>query len=420
MGAPAFPGENRLFRNRGGFRFEDVTDTAGVGQLARDSFTAIFADFDGNGWPDLHVAVDHTSDEFFLNDGGQFRRATNVAGANHRGNDMGVAVGDIDNDGDLDMYSTNITDPDFQFGTDQGNALYVNQRAERGFFRFFDEAWIRGAADTAWGWGVEFVDLEHDGDLDGIAATGFDEYIRTFPGAESLLETPIVAMINAGPGLFERTVIDGLERRDDSRALIAFDYDRDGDEDLLVTNVAGPARLYRNDSPRAFGDRSSWLEVSLIQAPGGNSQGIGATVTAQVGDRTYRRDVLAAESYLAGTPSEVHFGLRDGERVDLLTVRWTDGTVSEYRDLPPDRHVRIYQRPGDADRDGDVDRRDARRFRQCFRHQGSLGWECHAFDFDLNGAIDPVDAAAMSDALSEPIVEPEENPAERPRIRRGA
>ena len=409
-GRPEFPGYNLLFRNLGGLRFEDVTEESGLGFLARDSFTAIFADFDENGYPDLHVAVDHTNDEFYANYGGKFLRVSRQVQADHRGNDMGVAAADFDNDGDLDMYSTNITDPDFLFGTDQGNVLYVSQWNETGVLRFTDEAFVRGAWDTYWGWGVEFTDLENDGDLDLLAANGFEEFLRTFPGADSLRDKPTVAMVHDGEGMFTRTILPGLDAPQDSRALIAFDYDRDGDEDVLITNVGGPARLYRND--RSSGH---WFEASVVQRQGENAAGIGATLYATIGDTTRRRDVLAGESYLSGTPSEVHFGLGDAQSIDELVVEWTDGTTSTYVDVPVDRAVVIYQSPGDADRDGDLDRADLRRFRTC-RRGGELVGNCHAFDVDLNGVLDQRDAEALAERIEGIEVRPYDGRTERPRI----
>ncbi len=335
-GNPVFPGSNRLYRNLGGLTFADVTEAAGLGTLDRNSFSAIFTDFDGDRFADLYVAVDTTSDEFYFNLAGLFQPATAAVGTDHTGNDMGVAAADFDDDGDLDLYTTNITDPDPppNFGTTQFNVLYVNQQETLGTPFFVDEAQERGVEDTYWGWGVKFVDVEDDGDLDLVAVSGFDEYVLATHGASSdVYQTPTVLLVNDGNGEFARATGTGLDDPDDSRALVAFDYDRDGDRDLLVTNVDQPARLYENVSTGA-GHR---LDVAL--AP--DALAIGARVYATAGGVTRRRDVVAGRSYLAGTPSEVHFGLGDAAVVDELRVVWADGQQQVLRGVAAGQLLRL-------------------------------------------------------------------------------
>ena len=104
------PGSNRLYRNLGDFRFEDVTDEVNLGTLARNSFAAIFTDFNDDLFPDLFVALDTSSDEFYWNRAGRFELASEEVNLTHFGNDMGVAAADFDDDGDLDLYATNITE----------------------------------------------------------------------------------------------------------------------------------------------------------------------------------------------------------------------------------------------------------------------------------------------------------------------
>ena len=319
FGAYQFPGSNRLYRNLGDFRFQDVTEAVNLGgTLSDDSFTAIFTDFDEDGDPDLHVAIDHTSDASFRNDGGVFVDVTQAVGTTHTGNDMGVATADYDNDGDLDMYLTNITDPTGELGNTQGNVFYQNQLNALSYVQFTDVAFSLGVDDTYWGWGTEFVDVENDGDLDIVAVTGFDEFIlEQGPVDSPLYKTPSVLFLNDGTGHFARFFGTGLDTPDDSRSLIAFDYDRDGDQDLLVTNHNQPVRLFENVST----EQGNWLVVKLSP----DNYAINATAYATSGGVTRRRDVIAGRSYLAGTPSEVHFGLGAGSVVDTLRIEWADG-----------------------------------------------------------------------------------------------
>src|SRR5260221_14295538 len=117
-----WPGKNRLYQNLGGYHFKDVTDALGTTAMAYhgDSFTAVFADFTGDGLPDLYQANDHRVDRFYANIGnGQFRDETLAVGLNRAGNSMGVAT-TVGSDGMLDLFITNITDPGGYFGTNQG------------------------------------------------------------------------------------------------------------------------------------------------------------------------------------------------------------------------------------------------------------------------------------------------------------
>jgi len=350
-GHPGFPYGNLLYRNLGNFVFQDVTTSSGLGSLARDSFSAIFADFNDDLFPDIYVAIDHTADEFYWNNSGVFGSGAGTF-ANHVGNDMGAACADFDDDGDLDIYTTNITDPDGRFGPGLYNCLYLNldkspdpKPPPLGFTRFEDAAVARGVEDTYWGWGVEFIDVENDSDLDIAAVTGYDEVVLGFGGETSAVyQTPTVLFVNDSNGYFTRNLAPGLEPAYDSRALIAFDYDRDGDEDLLITNVDQPVRLLEN----VTAPQGHWLDVQLVQGPGKNRNAIGASVYATVGSVTKRRDIICGDSYLAGTPPEAHFGLGPLTLLEELRVRWTDGTESIFESIQVDRLIRISNVPGDC------------------------------------------------------------------------
>ncbi len=335
-GQCALEGHNRLYRNLGDFRFDDVTLEVGLGIVALNCLTPVFADFDNDGDPDLYVAVDHSSDFYYRNDNGFFTDHTTAAGTTHTGNDMGLAIADFDDDGDLDIYSTNITDPAKRCGRTQYNTLQVNQLAETGENVFIDGALEHGVLDTAWGWGTEFVDVDNDGALDIFAVNGFDEFVEH--RCPHIYRTPSVLFINNGNGRFNPAMNTGAEVSLDSRAAIAFDYDRDGDQDLLVTNVAGPTLLLDNDS----GTSNHWLDVDLVGGGAVNTDAIGSRVYATVGGLTYMREFIAGGSYLSGRPHEAHFGLGQADIVDVLRVRWPDGTESSQRNVHVDQRMTIY------------------------------------------------------------------------------
>lgn len=333
FGPCQFAGSNVLYRNEGGFTLK-LAKISGLDFYDKDSFSAVIADFNNDRLADLYVAEDHNADRFYRRTPDGFVEESQAAGVTHVGNDMGVACADFDDDGDLDLYTTNITDPDGFFGFSQGNAFYVNRFDATGEPVFVDEAEERGAFGTYWGWGVDFVDVENDGDLDIVAATGFDQLVVEVVGETSAIyQTPCVLLLNDGTGHFSRKTGTGLDAPGDSRALIAFDYDQDGDQDLLVTNVNGPAVLFENVTYA----QGNWLEVALTP----DHDAIGAAVYAVTGETTRRRDVICGDSYLAGTPTEVHIGLGGAATVDTLSVLWPDGTEHRFTGVPVNRRLTV-------------------------------------------------------------------------------
>lgn len=312
-----FDFELYLYRNDGGFVLTDVTGAAGLRlpETFVPHWTPLFVDVDGDGWQDLFGAVDFQPDWFFRNErDGTFQY---VAGMYHVGNDMGVAAGDIDEDGDLDLYTTNITGRE-PAGAG-GNWLYANLLPD-GWFR--DEAPQYGITDTAWGWGVAFLDADLDGDLDLAAVNGWQqpEWV-----------TPSNLFVNLGGGTFEdRAERCGFAHVGNSRSLLPFDADGDGDLDLVVTDVWGPAFLYVNTSDLA--GRGS-LRVSL-EGTRSNPNGVGARVVVDTGDRVQVREIVAGGSFYAGPPLEAHFGLGRHAVARSVRIVWPSGTSQHLRDVP--------------------------------------------------------------------------------------
>ncbi len=364
---PFFAGDNRYFENLGGFTFAERSEASGLGLIARDSFTPIFHDFNGDHRPDIYIAVDHSSDEFFLNTPDGFVRMTEAVGVTHEGNDMGAACADFDDDGDLDLYTTNISDETGNYGNGYGNVLYLNTPTPDGMPAFADVAAQRGADSTFWGWGVEFTDPDQDGDLDLMTVNGFDPFL--YPGSPLAMQPPVF-LLNDGSGMFAPMEAPGTTTGADSRCLLAFDYDRDGDDDLLITNHNAPAVLLENVCP----DAGHWLRVQVRQSNGANVFGIGATVRATLttpdGPVTKRREILTSRSYLAGAPAEVHFGLGPVTTIDRLSVEWTDGTSTTLTDVAADQLLTITQPvracAADLNADGRADGADVPAFLALF------------------------------------------------------
>ena len=319
---PVFPGTNQLFRNLGNFVFEEATQGAGLGGMNFPSATAVFADFDEDSDPDLYVAVGSRSDAFYWNHSGVFNEAAVDVGLTHVGNDVGAALADFDDDDDLDLYVTNITQTH--------NVLHVHEQ-ENGATVFTDEAVARGVEDSSWGWGVEFLDAENDGDLDLVVVTGSDEWALMLEGPScAVCDTPTYLYVNDGTGHYKRRQ---TRNTPDSRAVIAFDYDRDGDQDLLITNIDEPVLLLENVSSGA----GNWLTV----IPEPHHRAVGSRLYATIGGVTKRRDIVVGRSFLSGTPAEAHFGLGDATEVESLRVVWPDGSEDLFGQVAANQILRI-------------------------------------------------------------------------------
>jgi hypothetical protein len=326
-----FPGHNRLYRNDGGFRFTDITDRSGLAGISRDSFTPIFADFDGDRDPDLYVPIDHRGDLYYENRDGRFRDRSEQVGVMHEGNDMGVGVTDVDGNGTLDLFVTNIFDPEENFGSKPpGNTMLVSEGSGRRL-RFTDMAYDYGVTETGWGWGAAFVDLDLDGRLELYAVQGFDEFVDIY--SRSLHDDRAALFVDPGTLPWLRTTGTGCEVEGDQRALLPFDYDRDGDVDLLITQVDLPVILLENRSTGGH-----WLTVRLDDRDGWGS---GARVDVTVDGRTTTQLIMHGGSYLAGMPLEATFGLGEAESADRVNVTDIRGRTIVRRDVPADRILEI-------------------------------------------------------------------------------
>ena len=327
----SFPGQNRLYENLGEMHFKDVTGDVGLGQTTADSFSTVFADFTGDGWPDLYVALDHRADQFYENRGGTFRLASAEHGVGHVGNDMGVAATDLDSDGMLDLYATNITDPNDQFGTGSGNTLLVGHRGPDGGVSYEDDAAAAGVDDTGWGWGTAFTDLDLDGRLDLYVVQGMQEFIAQ--QSPELRNQKARLFLGTDAGGFAQASSDGCDLPGDQRAVIPFDYDRDGAPDLLITQIAYSTVLLENGTAGRH-----WLTVDLSRA---GAQAAGARVTVDGAGRRTTQVALHGGSYLAGMPMELYFGLDSAAAADQVVVTWADGTVTDLGPVQADRILHV-------------------------------------------------------------------------------
>ncbi len=331
-----------LLRNNGDGTFTDVSVATGIADRAAAGLGVVCEDFNDDGWVDLYVANDAYPNFLWINgtDGG-FREmavslgaAYNLHGETEAG--MGVVAADLDNDTLVDLFVTHLS-----FET---NTHYRNLGPDVGFADVTGETGLAAGSMPYTGFGVAAFDLDLDGDDDLVVVNGRVNRLQPLPGAWveppwDLLAEPNLVYLNDGTGSFSpagpgpSAVCDPIEV---TRGLAVGDIDSDGDIDLLIGNVHGPARLYRNDTPRL----GHWLGVRVVD-PGLNRIALGARITLYCGDRRLVRTARRASSYLSSVDPRVHFGLGPARRVDRIDVRWPDGLHETFPGSEVDRMVEL-------------------------------------------------------------------------------
>lgn len=382
-------GIDHLWRNDGGGRFTGITEESGLtikveqnGSLfIQWSFCGNFADITNDGIPDLLLSQDYGRSQVFVGNGdGSFRETTTGVISDENG--MGSAIGDYDNDGDLDWFVSSIylagvpSNPDF--GT-SGNRLYRN-RGDGSFEDATDEAGVR---DGNWGWGSCFADFDNDGFLDLFHVNGWDLDSRFVAQGARLF------MSNRDGTFTEQAESAGVADRGDGRGVVCFDYDRDGDVDIFVANNGGSSRLFRNESD----DGAAFLHVRLIGRPP-NTEGIGARIQVTSAGTTQIRELRAGCNYVSQDPAEAHFGLASATNVDELRVRWPDGFETARRDVAVNQFLQIARDPGDANCDGSLSAADFVRSLSS-NGQPPQPYRCPLADLDEDGVVNDEDRLAL-------------------------
>lgn len=335
-----------LYHNRGDGTFEDVSVAAGIAALAGPGMGVMTEDFNADGLLDVYVTNDGAANYLWINNGnGTFTESALMLGAavNRFGRtqaSMGVAAGDIEGDGDIDLIMTNMIR--------EGSRLCVND-GTGGFFDSTAEAGLAAPSLPMTGFGTAFLDFDNDGDLDLAVANGRIKHADLVAGVDAT--NPLAAYAernqlfrNIGRGRFENASAlagDFGQTVRIARGLAAGDIDNDGDIDLLVSNTHGPAELLRNDAPKT----GHWLIVRAVD-PALKRDAYGAKIIASAGDRWLLRTVNPAYSYGSSGDPRVHFGLGPATRVEALEVTWPDGSTERYTDIAVDQIVTI--RRGDA------------------------------------------------------------------------
>jgi len=345
-GPPGLPGgKNILYRNNGNGTFTDVSEKSGMWQTSGNYALGVaVADFDNDGWPDIYVANDSTAATLYRNQkDGTFRDVAIESGAALSPDGkpqagMGVAVGDYNRDGNIDIVKTN-----FAGDTD---SLYANN----GDGSFEDRTYIAGLGINTrlLGWGVGFFDMDNDGWLDIFVANG-----HVYPEVNgSKTEAPYAEhkylYRNLRNDRFE-DVTDkagpGITANVPARGCAFGDYDNDGVLDIAVNCVNALPQLLRCSSEW----KRSWIKIKTVGVKS-NRTGIGARVkvVAQTDPKSPKPliqidEIRSGGSYYSQNDLRLHFGLNQATIVDLLEIRWPSGNVDTLKNLEVNRQYTIQE-----------------------------------------------------------------------------
>ncbi len=332
--------QHLLYRNNGDGTFTDISKESGIGAIQGSyGLTAVAFDADEDGWQDIYVACDTTNSLLLLNNhDGTFREeglfrgvAISPDGMDMAG--MGIAIGDYDLDGHLDILKTH-----FQL---QASGLYRYM----GNGEFEDQAYkAKLAGERAYvSWGDGIVDLDNDGYPDIFWVTG-----NVYAEVEALnprfpYKGPRMLFRNQGDGTFHRLgdvagpAINALHV---SRGCAFGDFDNDGDIDMVIMNQHEPPSLLRNDCPK----ENHWLKVRL-EGTKSNRSAIGARVIVRYGDKVQAQAVLSQASYMSSNDPRLHFGL-GAEKIADIEVHWPSGLVEKYPAQASNRLVTVLEGKG--------------------------------------------------------------------------
>ena len=337
----------RLFRNQGNGTFKDVSEKAGLrvvnpatGKPIAKSLGVLPVDVNGDGWIDLVVANDTTRNFLFINRGGVFEEIGVKSGLAYDAN--GNARGAMGIDGTHYRNDARLAIAIGNFANEM-SALYVGG----GEVPLFDDqaiiAGIGPATRRALAFGVLFFDYDLDGRPDLFQANGHIEDEINKVQASQQYAQPMQLFWNCGDACAQVfTEVPAQERGALAQSIVGrgaayADLDGDGDLDLIVTQIAGPPLVLRNDQKSG----NHWLRVRLEGSGKTNRDAIGSWVELTAGEITRRQQVMPTRSYLSQVERTLTFGLGAATRVDKLRVHWTDGTSEDVEVPAVDRVIRI-------------------------------------------------------------------------------
>ncbi|HEX7808609.1 MAG TPA: CRTAC1 family protein [Thermoanaerobaculia bacterium] len=368
---------DKLFRNKGGFVFEDVSAGSGVENTGWAQSVG-HLDFDGDGWEDLICGNDFGTNAWYRNLGnGKFEDVSTKIGTDKPSYTMNVGITDLNRDGRPDVYISNIVtmDKDEKYVLPDTKTRMKFNPAKMANMRVVEanDMWVsngtaydqskavgRGMQSTGWAWDADFFDFDNDGDDDLYVVNGMNEYavyssvnpyLTDASGKPSNAVLPVaekevpVFFVNTNGSLHEETAQSGADPAGNARSVAYLDSDADGDLDMVVNNFNSSALAYRNNSEK---NGNNWIKLRLTGDPakGVTRDAIGAKITVDTAtQKNMWREVFSTIGYLSVHPKEQHIGLGSDTKADV-TIVWPNGDKQTLRGLAANKTYRVTQGKG--------------------------------------------------------------------------
>ena len=334
-GKEAIGAKMSFFLNNQDGTFTDISVSSNLGLTLASRYQPIFYDFNYDGYLDIYINVDFGANEFWLNNGDNtFNDIAGNIGADNAFNEMGMTIGDYDNDGDMDIYSTNITADDN--GTFEYNILLKNDWSATNQLGFTEVSNTLNIAESGWDWGTTFFDANNDGFLDLASTNGWSDSWGPDSSKFWLNVDGVLFSDNSNDSGFNDTL--------KAASLLAFDMDRDGDLDLLQSIKDNgkflPIRLYENNINLSL-NPNNYLVIKP-RMNGANHFAIGAVVKINYDNgKTGMRLITAGTSFYGQEPAEAFFGLSNNTIVNEIRVEWPDNTTTVVQDIAANQIITI-------------------------------------------------------------------------------
>lgn len=375
---------NQLFKNLGDFKFKNITSGSGTDHTGWAQAVA-HTDFDGDNRQDLIVGNDFGVNAYLKNLGnGKFKNIAAELGTDKPSYTMNIGIADLNQDLKPDIYISNIVtmnkdekyvlpneDTPMKFNVDklaqmrvvEANDLFLSQTNNEQLSYHLSDAVGRGYSSTGWSWDADFFDYDNDGDNDLYVLNGMNEFnlysnenpYYTDPHSEEqknihipdATEEPNVFFENSGGKLVNDSKNSGLDLVSNSRSAAYFDYDEDGDLDIVLNNYHQQAFIYRNNLKS---NKRNWIKIKLIgdTSKRVNRDAIGARIIVKTnsGNKIWR-EIHSTIGYMSGHPKQQHMGL-GGDSIEELIVEWPNGEVTSYGRFDVNQSYLIYQAKGNV------------------------------------------------------------------------
>jgi len=328
--------KSTLYHNNRDGTFTDVSLKSGIGAKGGVfGMGVLVADFDNDGWPDIYIASDSTPSQLFMNNrDGTFREegtlrgvAYSVEGMEEAG--MGVAAGDYDNDGALDILKTNFSD--------EAPNLYRNDG--KGLFTDMGEAAGVNRKTHFVGWGCGFFDPDNDGLSDLLYCNGhvYPELDRIH--VDTTYREPRVLYRNLGSGHFEdvsELAGKAFTTEATGRGCAFGDFNNDGSVDVVINNQGAKPSLLQFKQTNGH----HWISLKLVGTKS-NRSAIGTRVHCVAGTLSQIDEVRSGGGYLSQSDLRLHFGVRENTIIDLIEIFWPSGAVDRLRKVSVNQFLRI-------------------------------------------------------------------------------